>query len=76
MERFLSPLPGLPNERQIVSLGCGFDTLFFRLASDHAELLGRLDAFRYFEADFSQVVQRKRAILQVRLAAISQLFSG
>lgn len=67
MERFLAPVPGLRNARQIVSLGCGFDTLHFRLSSECAELLRSLESFRYFETDFAQVVHRKRTILQVAL---------
>ncbi len=54
-ERFLAHIEGLPARRQLVSLGCGFDTLCFRLASSAQHNLQALDAFHYFEVDFGQV---------------------
>lgn len=58
----LSAAPDCPR-RQIVSLGCGFDTLYFRLASQHGPLLDCLQSFRYFEVDFPQVVAKKSAAM-------------
>eukprot|EP00050_Salpingoeca_kvevrii_P008590 m.303806 g.303806 ORF g.303806 m.303806 type:complete len:303 (+) comp16234_c0_seq1:22-930(+) len=43
---------------QIVSLGAGYDTLFFRLMRDRVPLAG------YFEVDFPEVMQQKRLIVQ------------
>lgn len=60
--RFLEPAEGWPAGRQIVSLGCGFDTLYFRLsASLGPEKTGVL---HYFEVDFEQVVLKKHRVLQ------------
>uniref|UniRef100_A0A3Q3VR42 Uncharacterized protein n=1 Tax=Mola mola TaxID=94237 RepID=A0A3Q3VR42_MOLML len=44
--------------RQIVSLGAGFDSLYFRLHADEA-----LDRVVVFEVDFPDVVQRKAALI-------------
>ncbi len=60
-ERFLAPVEGLPRARQIVSLGCGFDTLYFRLRACWVEPMPWL---HYFEVDFEQVVHKKRAVLE------------
>ena len=59
-ERFLTQVEGLPAARQIVSLGCGFDTLYFRLRSASR---ATTDCLRYFEVDFEQVVHRKRTVM-------------
>ncbi len=59
-ERFLSQVDGLPQARQIVSLGCGYDTLYFRLRSS---VRAATECLRYFEVDFEQVVHKKRAIM-------------
>ncbi|XP_048883425.1 tRNA wybutosine-synthesizing protein 4 isoform X2 [Brienomyrus brachyistius] len=45
-------------KRQVLSLGAGFDSLYFRL---HAE--GALSAAVVFEVDFPEVVQRKAALI-------------
>ncbi|MEQ2179417.1 hypothetical protein GOODEAATRI_024748, partial [Goodea atripinnis] len=54
---------------QILSLGAGFDSLYFRL---HAE--GVLDGTAVFEVDFPDVAQRKAALVacNVTLRGISQ----
>ncbi|XP_036401358.1 tRNA wybutosine-synthesizing protein 4 [Megalops cyprinoides] len=44
--------------RQVLSLGAGFDSLYFRL---HAE--GALEAVVVFEVDFPDVAQRKAALI-------------
>ncbi|XP_051566377.1 tRNA wybutosine-synthesizing protein 4 [Myxocyprinus asiaticus] len=44
--------------RQILSLGAGFDSLFFRL---HAE--GALEGVAVFEVDFPEVARRKAALI-------------
>lgn len=62
VERFLGPVEGWPPARQVVGLGAGFDTLYFRLASTQPALVAQL---RYFECDFPQVVKRKRHVLEV-----------
>ena len=46
--------------RQIVTLGAGSDTLFFRLRTQHAALT---DALTVFETDFPDVIARKRDII-------------
>ena len=64
VERFLTLDSEDCKKRQIVSLGCGFDTLYFRLAAYRGDLLEKLESFRYFEVDFAQVVSNKRAVLK------------
>jgi tRNA wybutosine-synthesizing protein 4 len=61
--RFLQPVDGWPERRQIVSLGCGFDTLYFRLCSSSSseESVGSL---HYFEIDFEQVVRKKQHVFE------------
>lgn len=51
--RFLERFPG----GQIVSLGAGFDTSFFRLAEKNANFSA------FFEVDFVEVTRRKAAIM-------------
>ncbi len=46
---------------QIVSLGCGFDTLYFRMCVSSPELVASL---HYFEVDFDEVVRKKTHVLQ------------
>jgi tRNA wybutosine-synthesizing protein 4 len=59
-ERFLTQVVGLPSARQIVSLGCGYDTLYFRLRSAHR---AATECLRYFELDFEQVANKKRGVM-------------
>ncbi|KAM9804463.1 tRNA wybutosine-synthesizing protein 4 [Neosynchiropus ocellatus] len=47
------------SRRQVLSLGAGFDSLYFRL---HAE--GALDRVAVFEVDFPDVTQRKAALIR------------
>ncbi|XP_053732634.1 tRNA wybutosine-synthesizing protein 4 [Synchiropus splendidus] len=47
------------SRRQVLSLGAGFDSLYFRL---HAE--GELDRVAVFEVDFPDVTRRKAALIQ------------
>lgn len=50
--------------RQIVSLGAGFDTRFFRLvASAESSSSAAAASFTYFEVDFDSVVEEKRSII-------------
>eukprot|EP00929_Paragymnodinium_shiwhaense_P022796 TRINITY_DN14452_c0_g1_i2.p1 TRINITY_DN14452_c0_g1~~TRINITY_DN14452_c0_g1_i2.p1 ORF type:complete len:904 (-),score=173.94 TRINITY_DN14452_c0_g1_i2:12-2723(-) len=47
---------------QILSLGAGFDPLFFRLAD-----MGKLPkGLRFFEVDFAENLQRKQALIEAR----------
>uniref|UniRef100_UPI0037E8DBA5 tRNA wybutosine-synthesizing protein 4 n=1 Tax=Semicossyphus pulcher TaxID=241346 RepID=UPI0037E8DBA5 len=57
VRRFLHITENCPN-RQILSLGAGFDSLYFRLHAD-----GALDRAVVFEVDFSDVAQRKTALI-------------
>ena len=43
-------------ERQILSLGCGYDTFVFNLFSETNPDYAK---FKYFEVDLKEVVQRK-----------------
>jgi O-methyltransferase involved in polyketide biosynthesis len=60
VRRFLEPREGWPSERQVVSLGCGFDTLYFRLCASSETTT----TLHYFEVDFEQVVLKKHRVLQ------------
>lgn len=61
--RFILPVESIANNaRQVVCLGCGFDTLYFRLAAQGA--FAGVPELRYFEVDFAEVVNRKRHILK------------
>ncbi|XP_036065437.1 tRNA wybutosine-synthesizing protein 4 isoform X1 [Oryzias melastigma] len=57
-EGFCRPQTAAPEDRQILSLGAGFDSLFFRL---HADAL--LDRASVFELDFPDVAHRKAALI-------------
>lgn len=61
--RFLSEVDGLENHRQIVNLGCGFDTVYFRLCANYPKELEHLKSFRFFDVDFEQVISRKKHII-------------
>lgn len=54
---FLQVTAKCPN-RQILSLGAGFDSLYFRLHAD-----GALNEAIVFEVDFPDVARRKAALL-------------
>ncbi|GMT34564.1 hypothetical protein PFISCL1PPCAC_25861, partial [Pristionchus fissidentatus] len=53
---------------QIISIGCGFDTLFWRLKSE-----GKTFA-RFVEVDFSSVTSRKLRVIRRAAAALGGLF--
>ncbi|XP_015821263.1 tRNA wybutosine-synthesizing protein 4 isoform X2 [Nothobranchius furzeri] len=57
VRRFLQVTAGCP-KRQILSLGAGFDSLYFRLRAD-----GDLDRAVVYELDFADVAQRKAALI-------------
>uniref|UniRef100_A0A1A8IU58 tRNA wybutosine-synthesizing protein 4 n=1 Tax=Nothobranchius kuhntae TaxID=321403 RepID=A0A1A8IU58_NOTKU len=57
VRRFLQVTAGCP-KRQILSLGAGFDSLYFRLRAD-----GDLDRAVVYEVDFADVAQRKAALI-------------
>lgn len=57
VRRFLHITENCP-KRQILSLGAGFDSLYFRLHAD-----GALDRAAVFEVDFPDVAQRKTALI-------------
>ncbi|XP_028663349.1 tRNA wybutosine-synthesizing protein 4 [Erpetoichthys calabaricus] len=56
--KFLQATQGHPR-RQILSLGAGFDTLYFRLKAS-----GLLKDVMFFEVDFEDVVKRKAALIK------------
>jgi tRNA wybutosine-synthesizing protein 4 len=62
--RFLVESADVPKGRQVVSLGAGFDTLYFRLAHYQKELVEKVETFRYFEVDFDPVVKKKQMMLK------------
>ncbi|KAL9968447.1 hypothetical protein ACROYT_G026824 [Oculina patagonica] len=55
---FLRSLRLKSSHKQIVSLGAGFDTLFFSLVSE-----GLLKDTKYFEVDFPEVVKQKASLI-------------
>ncbi|XP_032423153.1 tRNA wybutosine-synthesizing protein 4 [Xiphophorus hellerii] len=57
VRRFLLITAKCPN-RQVLSLGAGFDSLYFRLCAD-----GALDGTAVFEVDFPDVARRKAALV-------------
>ncbi|XP_028992770.1 tRNA wybutosine-synthesizing protein 4 [Betta splendens] len=57
-------------QRQIVSLGAGFDSLYFRLRAD-----GALQRAVVFEVDFPDVAQRKTALIHSKLTLREMLDS-
>ncbi|KAK5609958.1 hypothetical protein CRENBAI_007764 [Crenichthys baileyi] len=59
------------SKRQILSLGAGFDSLYFRL---HAE--GVLDGTAVFEVDFPDVAQRKAALVACNVTLRGMLDSN
>jgi O-methyltransferase involved in polyketide biosynthesis len=62
-----------PPHRQVVVLGAGFDTLFFRAAA--AEAPAERDGVVFFELDFPSVVQSKIDTI-ARFAPLAQLVSA
>uniref|UniRef100_A0A668B046 tRNA wybutosine-synthesizing protein 4 n=1 Tax=Myripristis murdjan TaxID=586833 RepID=A0A668B046_9TELE len=64
VKRFLQITENCPR-RQILSLGAGFDSLYFRL---HAE--GLLDRAVVFEVDFPDVARRKAALIGCNSACV------
>ncbi|XP_062571126.1 tRNA wybutosine-synthesizing protein 4-like [Saccostrea cucullata] len=48
-----------PHRNQIISLGAGFDSTYFRLRSE-----GVLEKTSFYEVDFPDVVQRKNSLIQ------------
>uniref|UniRef100_K1REP9 tRNA wybutosine-synthesizing protein 4 n=1 Tax=Magallana gigas TaxID=29159 RepID=K1REP9_MAGGI len=52
-------LTSYPEKNQIVSLGAGFDSTYFRLRSE-----GVLSSTSFYEVDFPDVVQRKNSLIQ------------
>nr|XP_034333816.1 tRNA wybutosine-synthesizing protein 4 [Crassostrea gigas] len=52
-------LTSYPEKNQIVSLGAGFDSTYFRLRSE-----GVLSSTLFYEIDFPDVVQRKNSLIQ------------
>lgn len=66
---------------QIVNLGCGFDTLFWRLAVCHLSSLQQLLTYaqeqglameRFVEVDFSAVVERKKNVIRKNQQLVAQ----
>ncbi|XP_072030501.1 tRNA wybutosine-synthesizing protein 4-like [Amphiura filiformis] len=57
LKTFLTECQG--EEKQVISLGAGFDSAFFRLQAS-----GHLDRTKFIEVDFPQVAERKRALIQ------------
>ncbi|KAL8560391.1 hypothetical protein ACOMHN_006122 [Nucella lapillus] len=57
LKQFLAKYQGC--KKQIVSLGAGFDSAYFRLKAD-----GLLQDTSFFEIDFPEVTKRKHAIIQ------------
>uniref|UniRef100_A0A7N9AWE5 tRNA wybutosine-synthesizing protein 4 n=1 Tax=Mastacembelus armatus TaxID=205130 RepID=A0A7N9AWE5_9TELE len=74
VRRFLHITENCP-KRQVLSLGAGFDSLYFRLHAD-----GALDRAVVFEVDFPDVARRKAALINsnvtLRGALDSHLPSG
>jgi len=58
VKRFLQSLSLKSSQKQIVSLGAGFDTLFFSLADE-----GLLKDTKYFEVDFPKVAKQKASLI-------------
>ncbi|KAM4609435.1 tRNA wybutosine-synthesizing protein 4 [Polymixia lowei] len=69
VRRFLQVTANCPR-RQILSLGAGFDSLYFRL---HAE--GALDRTVVFEVDFPDVARRKAALISGNITLREKLDS-
>ncbi|XP_076603828.1 tRNA wybutosine-synthesizing protein 4 [Chaetodon auriga] len=67
VRRFLHITENCP-KRQILSLGAGFDSLYFRLQADEA-----LDRAVVFEVDFPDVSRRKAALINSNIALRSML---
>ncbi|XP_041663332.1 tRNA wybutosine-synthesizing protein 4 isoform X2 [Cheilinus undulatus] len=69
VKRFLHITENCP-KRQVLSLGAGFDSLYFRL---HAE--GALDRSAVFEVDFPDVARRKKALINSNITLRGMLDS-
>ncbi|XP_047457740.1 tRNA wybutosine-synthesizing protein 4 isoform X2 [Mugil cephalus] len=69
VRKFLQVTAKCP-KRQILSLGAGFDSLYFRLRAN-----GALDEAVVFEVDFPDVVQRKAALISSNLTLRGMLDS-
>lgn len=67
VRRFLQITESCP-KRQILSLGAGFDSLYFRLHSD-----GALNCATIFEVDFPDVTQRKAALIKSNVILMEML---
>lgn len=65
VERFLAPSESLPDRRNVVVLGAGFDTLFFRLRSSPDFGKG-LSYVHFYEVDFDEVMSRKKQVIESR----------
>ena len=63
VKRFLGCCEGIPNKRQVVNLGCGFDTLYFRLCAYDNDILQALEDYRFFDVDFEQVIAKKKTVV-------------
>ncbi|ELU06607.1 hypothetical protein CAPTEDRAFT_220116 [Capitella teleta] len=51
-------LAAFPGRKQILSLGAGFDSMYFRLKAS-----GKLESVHYYEIDFKDVLLRKCALI-------------
>ncbi|KAK7488705.1 hypothetical protein BaRGS_00020002 [Batillaria attramentaria] len=70
LRNFLAQSPGC--KKQIISLGAGFDSSYFRLKADRL-----LQDASFYEVDFPEVVKKKHAIIQGHEELFSLLqFSG
>ncbi|XP_075886943.1 tRNA wybutosine-synthesizing protein 4 [Nelusetta ayraudi] len=67
LRNFLRVTSGCPR-RQILSLGAGFDSLYFRLRAE-----GALDTVAMFEVDFPDVIQQKASLISCNVTLRSML---
>lgn len=75
MDSVLSAFLQTAGRKQIVSLGAGFDTTFFRL-SDLSKAANCMDDVYYVEVDFPEVAERKRALIEQNTSCCSILGAG
>lgn len=68
LKSFLNNTQG---QLQIISLGAGFDTSYFRLKSQHRELFA--NRCRYIEVDFPDVVKRKQELVMRNEALVQMI---
>jgi tRNA wybutosine-synthesizing protein 4 len=71
LHRFLAAAGGPDAPKQVLALGAGFDTSFFRLAA-----AGAAPGLRYFEVDFPEVTTRKAAVIAARPELRAALAAG